>query len=177
MSVPVLAAVTGASWEAALVAGLERTPSGITVVRRCVDLADLLAAASTGTARGALLSAELRRLDRDALARLAAARVAVVGLYAPGDEQAETRLRQLGVVHVLPADSAARGHRRGRVRRARRPGGRRPMGVPGRRGASRSRRCPTPRSRSTPPRPSSPGPAGWSRSGARPERRAAPRSR
>jgi MinD-like ATPase involved in chromosome partitioning or flagellar assembly len=105
VSVPVLAAVTGASWEAALVAGLERTPSGITVVRRCVDLADLLAAASTGTARGALLSADLRRLDRDALARLAAARVAVVGLYAPGDEQAETRLRQLGVVHLLPADA------------------------------------------------------------------------
>jgi len=106
MSVPVLAAVTGASWEAALVAGLERIPTGITVVRRCVDLADLLAAASTGTARGALLSADLRRLDRDALARLAAARVAVVGLYAPGDEHAETRLRQLGVVQLLPADSS-----------------------------------------------------------------------
>ncbi|MDQ1599505.1 MAG: hypothetical protein QOD68_979 [Actinomycetota bacterium] len=105
MTVPVLAAVTGASWEAALVAGLERTPTGITVVRRCVDLADLLAAASTGTARAALLSAELRRLDRDALARLAAARVVVVGLFSPGDEEAETRLRQLGVVHVLSADS------------------------------------------------------------------------
>lgn len=106
MTVPVLTAVTGATWEAALVAGLERTPTGITVVRRCVDLADLLAVASTGTARAALLSAELRRLDRDALSRLAAARVAVVGLYSPGDESAETRLRQLGVVHVLPADAA-----------------------------------------------------------------------
>jgi Flp pilus assembly CpaE family ATPase len=106
VSVPVLAAVTGASWEAALVAGLERTPTGITLVRRCVDLADLLAAAATGTARAALLSAELRRLDRDALSRLAAARVAVVGLYSPGDEQAETRLRQLGVVHVLTADAS-----------------------------------------------------------------------
>ncbi len=105
MSVPVLTAVTGASWEAALVAGLERAPAGITVVRRCVDLADLLAAASTGTARAALLSAELRRLDRDALSRLSAAHVAVVGLVTPGDEQAETRLRQLGVPHVLPADA------------------------------------------------------------------------
>jgi len=105
VSVPVLTAVTGASWEAALVAGLERTPTGITVVRRCVDLADLLAAAATGTARAALLSAELRRLDRDALSRLAAAHVAVVGLYTPGDEPAETRLRQLGVVHVLAADA------------------------------------------------------------------------
>jgi Flp pilus assembly CpaE family ATPase len=105
MTVPVLAAVTGASWEAALVAGLERDPSGITVVRRCVDLPDLLAAATTGTARAALLSADLRRLDRDILARLAAARVAVVGLHTPGDEQAETRLRQIGLQQVLPADA------------------------------------------------------------------------
>lgn len=104
--VPVIAAVTGASWEAALVAGLERAPSGITVVRRCVDLADLLAVATTGTARAVLLSAELRRLDRDALSRLASARVAVVGLFAPGDEAAATRLRQLGVGHHLAADSA-----------------------------------------------------------------------
>jgi Flp pilus assembly CpaE family ATPase len=104
-AVPVIAAVTGASWEASLVAGLERSPSGIAVVRRCVDLADLLAVAATGTARAALLSAELRRLDRDALSRLAAARVAVVGLFTPGDEDAATRLRQLGVGQVLPADA------------------------------------------------------------------------
>ncbi|MCY7372306.1 MAG: hypothetical protein LH461_01170 [Spirochaetaceae bacterium] len=103
--VPVIAAVTGASWEAALVAGLERDPSGITVVRRCVDLADLLAVATTGTARAVLLSAELRRLDRDALSRLAAAQVAVVGLYSPGDDAAAARLRQLGVGQVLPADA------------------------------------------------------------------------
>jgi Flp pilus assembly CpaE family ATPase len=106
MNVPVLTAVTGATWEATLVAGLERTPTGITVVRRCVDLADLLAAAASGTARAALLSAQLRRLDRDALARLAAARVAVIGLVTPGDEAAEQRLRRLGVRHVLPADAA-----------------------------------------------------------------------
>jgi MinD-like ATPase involved in chromosome partitioning or flagellar assembly len=107
MSVPVLTAVTGASWEAALVANLERSPAGITVVRRCVDLPDLLAAAAAGTARAVLLSAELRRLDRDALSRLASARVAVVGLVAPGDEPAEQRLRQLGLQHVLPADAPA----------------------------------------------------------------------
>ena len=106
MSVPVLTAVTGASWEAALVASLERSQAGITVVRRCVDLADLLAAAAAGTARAVLLSAELRRLDRDALSRLAAARVAVVGLYSPGDDLAEQRLRQLGLRHVRPADAA-----------------------------------------------------------------------
>jgi MinD-like ATPase involved in chromosome partitioning or flagellar assembly len=40
------------------------------------------------------------------LSRLAAAGVAVVGLVDPGDEDAERRLRQLGLVHVLPADAA-----------------------------------------------------------------------
>lgn len=106
-AVPVLTAVTGASWEARLVAALERQQVGVTVVRRCVDLADLLAAAAAGTARAALLSADLRRLDRDALARLAAAGVAVIGLYPPGDDTAERWLRQLGVRHLLPADASA----------------------------------------------------------------------
>ena len=106
MSIPVLVAVTGEPWEAALVAGLERTPTGVTVVRRCVDLADLLAVAATGTARAVLLAADLRRLDLDALTRLGASRVAVVGLVAPGDERGARRLRQLGVHHVLPADAA-----------------------------------------------------------------------
>ncbi len=107
MSVPVLTAVTGAVWEADLVAELDRSEHGIAVVRRCVDLADLLAVASSGLARAALLSAELRRLDRDAVTRLAAAGVAVVGLVNPGDEAAGRRLRQLGVPHVLGVDAGA----------------------------------------------------------------------
>jgi Flp pilus assembly CpaE family ATPase len=106
VSVPVLTAVTGASWEAELVAGLERAPAGLQVVRRCVDVADLLAAASSGIARAALVSGELRRLDTDALSRLRACGVAAVGLVGAGDEASERRLRQLGVDHVLPADSA-----------------------------------------------------------------------
>jgi Flp pilus assembly CpaE family ATPase len=106
VTLPVLAAVTGSSWEASVVAGLERTPTAITVARRCVDLADLLAVAAAGTARAALLSADLHRLDRDAIARLAAAGVAAVGLYSPGDETAQARLLQLGLRHVLPADAS-----------------------------------------------------------------------
>jgi Flp pilus assembly CpaE family ATPase len=106
VSVPVLTAVTGASWEAELVAGLERAPAGLQVVRRCVDVADLLAAASSGIARAALVSGELRRLDSDALSRLRGCGVAAVGLVGAGDEASERRLRQLGVDHVLPADSA-----------------------------------------------------------------------
>jgi MinD-like ATPase involved in chromosome partitioning or flagellar assembly len=89
------------------VQAFETGDHGVAVVRRCVDLADLLATAATGTARAVLLSSDLRRLDRDALARLAVAGVAVVGLVYGGDEQAERRLRQLGVLHVLPADAPA----------------------------------------------------------------------
>ncbi|HTE71825.1 MAG TPA: chromosome partitioning protein, partial [Actinomycetes bacterium] len=106
MTVPVLTAVTGAVWEAGLVAGLERSPSGLRVVRRCADLPDLLAVAATGTSRAALLYAGLRRLDRDAVTRLAAGGVAVVGLHDPGDDQAALRLRALGVEQVLPGDAA-----------------------------------------------------------------------
>ena len=106
MTVPVLTAVTGAAWEAGLVAGLERSPSGLQVVRRCADLPDLLAVAATGTARAALLAAHLRRLDRDTVARLTAGGVAAVGLHDPGDDQAGARLRALGVEQVLPGDAA-----------------------------------------------------------------------
>jgi len=105
MALQVFTAVTGAAWESELVGALDRADHGVTVVRRCVDVSELLAAAATGTGQAALLSAELRRLDGDAVARLEAAGVAVVGLVEPGDERAADRLRQLGVRQVLPADA------------------------------------------------------------------------
>ncbi len=107
MTVPVLTAVGDARWEADLSAGLSRDAHGVQVVRRCVDLADLLAAAAAGLARAVILSADLRRLDREALSRLAFARVAVVGLVGAGDEGEDRRLRQLGVRHVLPHDASS----------------------------------------------------------------------
>jgi Flp pilus assembly CpaE family ATPase len=105
MALQVFTAVTGAAWESELVGALDREDHGVTVVRRCVDVADLLAAAATGTGQAALLSAELRRLDGAAVARLTAAGVALVGLVEPNDTGAAERLRQLGVVRVLPADA------------------------------------------------------------------------
>jgi Flp pilus assembly CpaE family ATPase len=105
MALQVFTAVTGAAWESELVGALDRADHGVTVVRRCVDVSDLLAAAATGTGQAALLSGELRRLDVDAVSRLDAAGVAVVGLVEPGDERAVERLRQLGVRYVLPADA------------------------------------------------------------------------
>jgi Flp pilus assembly CpaE family ATPase len=107
MALQVFTAVTGAAWESELVGALDRADHGVTVVRRCVDVAELLAVAATGTGQAALLSAELRRLDGDAVARLEAAGVAVVGLVEAGDDRAADRLRQLGVRRVLPADADA----------------------------------------------------------------------
>ena len=106
MTIPVLTAVTGAAWESRLAAALENGSNGLEVVRRCVDVADLLAAVAAGHGRAVLLSADLRRLDREVVGRLAAAEVAVVGVVPVGDEQAERRLRQLGVDHVVTAEAA-----------------------------------------------------------------------
>ncbi len=107
MSVPVLTALTDPGLEASLVAAFAHPALGVTVVRRCVDLADVLAAASTGTTRAVLVAGDLRRLDREALARLLSAGVAPVGLVRAGDEAAEQRLRQLGVQTVLSSGAPA----------------------------------------------------------------------
>lgn len=107
MSLPVLTAVTGARWESDLVSALEHSPRGMSIVRRCVDLPDLLSTAASGQARAVLLSADLRRLDREAITRLMAGGVAVVGVVTPGDEEAEQRLHRLGIGRVIPADAPA----------------------------------------------------------------------
>ena len=107
MQIPVLTAVPGAPWEADLVAQLDRADHGVTVVRRCVDVAELLSTAASGTARAALVSTDLRRLDRDTIGRLTSAGVAAVGLVHPGDAAAEHRLRQLGLHRIVPADAGA----------------------------------------------------------------------
>ena len=107
MSLPVLTAVTGATWESDLVSSLEHSRRGMSVVRRCVDLPDLLATAASGQARAVLLSADLRRLDRESVARLTAGGVAVVGIVTPGDDEGEQRLHRLGIAVVVPADASA----------------------------------------------------------------------
>jgi MinD-like ATPase involved in chromosome partitioning or flagellar assembly len=107
MRISVLTAVPGAPWEADLVAQLGRADHGLTVVRRCADIAELLSVAASGTVRAALVSLDLRRLDRDTVGRLASAGVATVGVVRPGDAAAEQQLRRLGVHRIVPADAAA----------------------------------------------------------------------
>ena len=99
-------AALDASWESELVAAVEGT-AGYTVARRCADLADLLAAAAAGHGDIALVSADLRALDRTALHELATHGVEAVGVVGVGDEPGERRLRQLGLDVILRADLAS----------------------------------------------------------------------
>ncbi len=109
MTIAVASAADGAPWEAALLAELGRGhgEEGITVVRRCVDLVELLAVAGSGQAAAVLVDAQLRRLDADAVDRLTAAAVAVVGVAAPGAEADVERLRDAGIAFFVPSDAAA----------------------------------------------------------------------
>jgi MinD-like ATPase involved in chromosome partitioning or flagellar assembly len=104
--ITLLTAVVEPTWEAPLVAAVERHGLGLAVVRRCVDLADLLAAAGAGYARAALVSADLPRLDRTAVERLRGLGLVVIGLVTPGDLPSAERLARLGVGAVLPGDAA-----------------------------------------------------------------------
>ena len=105
-SLPILTALGGRPWEAELISVLEAMPS-LSVVRRCVDVVDLLSLAASGQARAALVCVELRRLDVDAIDRLLAAEVVPVGVVARGDTDGEQRLLVLGVRHVVAADADA----------------------------------------------------------------------
>ncbi|WP_377643845.1 CpaE family protein [Oryzobacter terrae] len=79
----------------------------VTLVRRCADLAELLSVGAAGLARVAVVSPDLRGLDRDAVRHLAGHGVRVAGLVRAGDDEGERRLRQLGVATLLHPDDTA----------------------------------------------------------------------
>jgi len=101
--VPVLVAAAGAAWEAGALERLRAAGPSVVLLKRCVDLSDLLASAGTGQARVALVSAELPGLDADSVAALDEAGVAVVMVSGPGgmDNGASSRAERLGVRQVL----------------------------------------------------------------------------
>lgn len=105
MKLPVLSLADGAAWEERLVAAFARGPHGIEIVRRCVDVTELLAVAASGQARAALVSPSLRKLDADAVDRLLAATTVPVAVLARGDTAAEERMHALGVEHTVPDDA------------------------------------------------------------------------
>jgi MinD-like ATPase involved in chromosome partitioning or flagellar assembly len=97
--VSVLVAAAGAAWEAEALDHLERGGPAVVLGKRCVDLTDLLATASTGTASVAVVSPELPGLDGDSVDALRRAGLGVVLVGAPiGDTD---RFRRLGVEHLM----------------------------------------------------------------------------
>jgi Flp pilus assembly CpaE family ATPase len=96
----IVTAGTGAGWEAALVQACQEPGAPAEIVQRCYDLGDLLAVATTGRAQAALVASGTRWLDREAVTRLTATGVTVIGVAPNGDDHAERRLRQLGISHV-----------------------------------------------------------------------------
>lgn len=73
------------------------------VVRRCADLAEVLAAAAAGIGDVVLIDLAVRGLDRGALADIMAHGLAVVGLAGPAS--ADERPTALGLRHVVAADA------------------------------------------------------------------------
>lgn len=90
--------------EASVATALEAAP-GVRIIRRCADLAELLSTGAAGVADWAVVSPDLRGLDRDALRHLAGHGVRVAGVVDRLDEPGERRLRQLGVRAILYADA------------------------------------------------------------------------
>lgn len=93
----------GAADEASVAAALGRA-TGVRLVRRCADVADLLAVCSAGRAEVAVVSADFAGLDRGAVAAMQDAGAAVVGVHRPDAGDDEQVLRQWGVTTRVTTD-------------------------------------------------------------------------
>ena len=99
-AVGVALASGGAGWEPPVIPLIEAYRSGLRLVRRCVDLADLLAVCRAGLVQVAVVSAGLARLDADDVAGLRAVGVSV--LVVESSQQSGSALT-LGATDVVGA--------------------------------------------------------------------------
>ncbi len=91
-------------WESAVATTLEGL-RGVSVIRRCADVPELLSVADAGLGDTAVVSSDLRGLDLAVVNRLRANGIRVVGVHPADDEAAERRLRQLTISVTLPVDA------------------------------------------------------------------------
>ena len=101
----VLVVAAGGSWEPSVVALLEQHPSTV-LLKRCVDVDELLAAAATGQADAALVGIDAPGLDAHLVAQLhhhGLRTVAVVPTGAAADS-ARARATRIGIGRVVPED-------------------------------------------------------------------------
>jgi MinD-like ATPase involved in chromosome partitioning or flagellar assembly len=106
---PVLVLAAGAAWESTAVGLLERSP-GLVLLRRCVDVDDLLAAASSGQADAAVVALDVPGLDAHAVDLLHRHGVRVVGVL-PADaarvDAARTGAGRVGIGRLVSEDDLA----------------------------------------------------------------------
>ena len=93
---------TGAAWESRALVALNEHP-GVVVLKRCVDVDDLLAAASAGQAQVAVLGAEVSGLDGTVVDQLRQYGVRAVAV-APDDDVARAHAHRIGIDAVVTAD-------------------------------------------------------------------------
>ena len=108
MSTTVVVAAAGAAWESALLSTADSQASGIVVVRRCMDVVELVSVALTGQASVAVVSARLRGLDADIVDQLVVAGVTPVAVTprdADGLDGLLDGLRTKGIRHVVSDDA------------------------------------------------------------------------
>ena len=103
----VLVAASGASWEARALQQLSTGAPGIVVLKRCVDLNDLLASAATGQAKVSLVAYGLPGLDADSVDHLRRSGLSVVVVAEPAelDHGGSVRVRRLGIEHIVESGS------------------------------------------------------------------------
>jgi MinD-like ATPase involved in chromosome partitioning or flagellar assembly len=87
----VVVAAGGSSWESEVVREIESSRS-MRLVRRCVDVAELLAVAQSAAVGAAIVATELPGLDADTVFRLERCGIRVIGI---GDDE---RCRALGIL-------------------------------------------------------------------------------
>lgn len=100
----VLVLAAGASWESIAVPALTGR-AGVVVLKRCVDVNDLLAVATTGQARVAVLSLDAPGVDAAAVEHLRGNGVEPVAVLADaGRDDLRERLSRLGLVFAVGVD-------------------------------------------------------------------------
>lgn len=95
----VLVAAAGADWESAAVTALEER-AGVVVLRRCVDVDDLMAAATAGQADTAVIALDSPGLDASVVAHLRrydVRPIAVVVGVGPAYDSARMRATAIGI--------------------------------------------------------------------------------
>lgn len=103
--VTVLVLASGAGWESTAMNVLSQDPATV-VLKRCVDVDDLLATAATGQAEAALVALDAPGLDPAAVNQLHGHGVRVVAVAAdPGREDLSARAARLALVGVVPASA------------------------------------------------------------------------